>query len=222
MIVRSVLLGCAGAALVLSVAPETAAGCSIQPVQEFEMTYSATTSETPPAVRLMSYQLERGCGAGPGSGNCADVGGLHIMLAPEDGADLDAYGALVRVQSGNAPLPIDPDRPILIEGSGIRFAFHDGHGQPPIDFTITVQAVDRSGTPGVESQPMRIAHEGGNAICCECVTPGGSRGGLASLMLGLLFPALLLFSRRMRVAANDRGSSGHSRQARGKVRSGAV
>jgi MYXO-CTERM domain-containing protein len=164
--------------------PEPASACSVL-IPIFEAPEPTTTSTGVPSLRIEGYDLERGCGSGPGSGNCADIGHLSIALTASPEVAWETIGAYIRVQSGDAPIPYSYDRPFVIRDGVLSIAFGDGGGQPAIDFTITVQAIDGNGRLGPESEELHIEHGGGNAFCCACTStsPARSEGATAWLLL---------------------------------------
>jgi hypothetical protein len=161
--------------------PEPASACSVG-IPIFDAPEPTATSTGVPSLQIEGYDLERGCGSGGGS--CGDIGFLSIALTASPPVAWETIGAYIRVQSGDAPIPYSYDRPFVVSDGILSIAFGDGE-PPAIDFTITVQAIDRNGRLGQESEELHIEHGGGNAICCSCTSTSSARSesGIAWLPL---------------------------------------
>lgn len=200
------LVGCLAFLGVSIWSPQTHA-CSIMPhPNEFVFDRApATDPPDPPALTLVSVELQRSEHAPPGTGDCKDVGSLTIKLAPADGttwpANVGVSLALVRgTMPGAFPIPTHA----MQTGDGsLIFAGGDDPSQA-IDLAVQATAVNRIGT---QSAPIEIHIVDGGKTSSGCTIAGDPRrSGAVPVMLALSVLALAHL-RRKRWASGMRSGS---------------
>jgi hypothetical protein len=179
------LVGCLAFLGVSIWSPQTHA-CSIMPhPNEFVLDRApATEPPDPPALTLVSVELQRSEHAPPGTGDCKDVGSLTIKLAPADGTTWPAnVGVSLALVRGTMPgaFPI-PTHGMQTSDGSLIFAGGDDPSQA-IGFTVQATAVNRVGT---QSAPIEIHIVGGARGSSGCTVAGGHRHSRAvPVMLAL-------------------------------------
>lgn len=174
----------------------SAHACNIKPSPNQFILDSAPVTDppVPPALTLVSVDLQRSEHAPPGTGDCKDVGSLTIKLAPSDGSPWPAnVGVSLTLVRGTMPgaFPI-PSYPLQTSDGSLIFAGGDDPSQA-IDFTLQATAVNRVGTP---SAPIEIHIVGGAKGSSGCSFAGGS--GRSGVVLVTLMLLLLAFARSRR------------------------
>ncbi|MDF1565246.1 MAG: hypothetical protein P1V51_19570 [Deltaproteobacteria bacterium] len=191
---RSILLfGSAVAVLALSLCARPAEACSPVLFTDFGVSVSDPTPQADlPPLTIDDWSISRGCGKNGGSGNCKDLGYLELQVGPTAALNAD-LGVNFEVSAGDAPMALT-EVVSAQEAGRVTFTWGDGTGQPPLDFTIRIQAVDRQGRVGAWSEPTRITHEGGSPCVLGCASTGLAGGGVTVALC--LVGGLLLRRRR--------------------------
>lgn len=172
--------------------PTDLLACEFRPFEP----YLETAGPEIPGLRVARYEFVRGCGSDAVEGDCADVGRLVIELETTDGESVPSgLGALVTVTTGVFPVAVGPGRLVAIRDSALSFLFGDGNGQPAIDATVVIRAVDEGGVVGEPTEPTRIHHAGGNPDC-----------GCAALQSSSLAALIVFFWGFSRRVASNRAS----------------
>ena len=125
--------------------------------------------QPPVQVEARFTSVVRGGGA-PGS-SCNDLGFIVIELVrvDDDRTPRERLGYRVTLVEGTLPgwgmSSAVRVVPAPVKGKPLQFtlAWVDGatDNQEPIDFTLTVTAVDMAGNESVPSSPIRVSHPGG-------------------------------------------------------------
>ncbi|MBM4362611.1 MAG: hypothetical protein FJ104_08010 [Deltaproteobacteria bacterium] len=165
------------AAVVLDAA--SALACSFSPPEA--RTADATVDDgtlAPARPVVTGVTLLRGYGSecvDRGGFTCSDIGVVHLELAPaaDDRTPPGGIGYRLVVVGGSLPEGFFgfPNEPFLASAEGLWGFWVDGanDAQEPVDFTLTLAAVDAAGNESVPSAPLRVHDPGRTAATDECV-----------------------------------------------------
>jgi hypothetical protein len=178
--------------------------CVIAPVGEHTTDAAEAKMDTtaPGKVGEITATVERGgtedggC-SGSGSDSCGGIGivGVHPTPPEDDRSSAGQLGYLIQVRAGEAPMGIPAVAIRPFSDGFIALAWDDPGGAAAIDFTIVVQAVDRAGNVGPESEPVRIT-DAGAADDVGCHASGGGRSAVSFEWLLVALVAVGLCRRR--------------------------
>lgn len=174
--------------VVCSLAVSSRAGaCSIAPIGEHTTDAAEAKIDitAPDKVGAITTTVERGGSAEQGcssthSDSCAGIGviGIHPTPPADDRSSAEHLGYVIHVRAGEAPMAIPAIAIRPFSEGFIALAWDDPGGAAPIDFTIVVQAVDRAGNVGPESEPVRIT-DAGAVDDVGCRASGGGRSAVS-------------------------------------------
>jgi MYXO-CTERM domain-containing protein len=187
-------------------APDASA-CSIPAPSELvvDTAEQAVDHAAPATVATVGVAVQRGrapksegCGSMAAS-SCDDLGIVTLTpTAPaDDRTDASALGYRVRLVAGALPdgSSLWPKAVVPGVGGGLALVWIDGADdeQEPVDFTVTVAAVDRAGNEGPASAPVRVT-DGGSSGGCR--TRGAGDAASAGLVAMVVLAAGALARRR--------------------------
>lgn len=184
-----------GAAALLR-APDAAA-CSIAAPSELVIDAAEQavdhTAPGPPSAVTVSLQRGRapqssGCGETM-STSCDDLGFVTFFPKPpaDDRTASAELGYRVRLVGGSLPseATLWPKAIVAGAGGGLTLTWIDGANddQEPLDFTVTLAAVDRAGNEGPPSAPVHVVDAGTSG---GCRTGRSGDAGSATVLLAVL------------------------------------
>jgi hypothetical protein len=163
------------AVLLCLAAPAVAEPCAALMVKHKLDAAERQIDRQSPAQATASVRIDRGIRTG---GNCDDTGWLLIEIrgANDDRTPPAKLGYRIALVGGTLPahllLPSDALHPFVPTGdrSGelfqLKLAWVDPAtgNQAPIDFTVTITAVDLAGNESAPSLPVRVRHPGGTPV----------------------------------------------------------
>jgi hypothetical protein len=132
------------------IAARTALACEFVPFPDpLEVTPAPGPAPEPPQVTV---EVRRAWHGPPGCGDCAEIGGLRLVLGPRD-RSWEGLGLRLDVAAGAAPAGLVlPDGPVRANQGEVWLAWVD-HPLRPLDFALRVSAVDGRGNA---SQPVVV------------------------------------------------------------------
>lgn len=191
--------GCLFFAIISGARPTQA--CSFLAPRGFEGDTALDDGTSPPTAPMdLSYEINRGVG-GQQSGcsqestSCDDIGKIEIRLgtAQDDRTPVEAIGYRIELVSGQFPAgKLLPHLAVFAPEGMIVATWADGatDEQEPIDFSITITAIDAAGNTSAPSEILRI-HDEGNSPGCRVASASSTQ--LVWITLGL---AVVWFRRR--------------------------
>lgn len=161
--------------------------CTIKSSPDTFVINQAVAATGPMAPQSTKVQVRRSKYAGPGKGDCGDVGSIQLDFELAGTTWPDTMGIRLRVLNGDLPRRmILPDVPLKVTNGSLSFAFSDDPAQP-MDVTLQATTVDSTGN---ESSPISIhvvsagnRSEGG----CSFSSLSQTTSGFAIFFLGLIF-----------------------------------
>ena len=126
----------------------------------------------PEASSELDFSIKRGQGPkdagcwGISASSCDDLGFLEIRFTPplDDNTPAESMGYRVTWKSGQLPngMLAPPYSTVFAPDGLIRLYWDDGatDEQEPLDFTITLTAIDAAGNEGPPSKPLHIRDAG--------------------------------------------------------------
>ncbi len=177
--------------------------CSVVGLDRHELDAEEQENDSIPPGRVTIASAEvLGRGKGPdcaGLGysqtSCDDLGTIEMEITPasDDRTPTEKMGYRIEVVDGEPPVGLIPDYDVRAQGGGVLWLHWIDEAkddQEPLDFTITIRAVDLGGNLGQISEPIEIRHPGSGGC--------SSAGGIPSEML-----VLLLFLAAWRLSNRD-------------------
>jgi hypothetical protein len=175
---------------VLAWSPPAAACFAAATPHELDPQEQQLDSSAPGAVEVLAVDIHRGQGpdcSGLGqqsSLSTDDTGTLAIRIAPpaDDRTPAESMGYRIELLSGEAPAGLLPDVDIrAFEADRILLHWVDGRrdDQEPLDFSLSIRAIDLGGNLGPRSDAVEARHPGSSG----CATAGSAP--LWALLIGL-------------------------------------
>lgn len=231
---RAALALCA-VAWVASSTPARACDIPSPRTLQVEQPSAGVPGQAPSQVDDVGVAVWRGrgpvrVGCSSTSASCDELGMVSLAFpAPADlDSSIQAIGYRFEVTRGHAPeglLPRDPEvvlRPTsaAVEGVRVDLPWVDDaeDDQEPLDFELSITAVDEDGNAGQPSDPVAVRDGGSRDVSCGVQRGGRSRGAL--LLFGVLLIGLLRLKRSAApvCALNRAGAARCTRTPRAKGR----
>lgn len=205
MLNRVLMAGMAALAVGVFYSPSSLA-CSFAGLVPFEIRHDPGDT-TPPAAVDVDVEIARGkAPRDNGDGtmtatSCDDLGTVALSIRGLADEQLEDMGLRLRVVGGELPEGAQiPDEPVELGPYPVVISWIDGAAdeQEPVDFTLTIAAVDRSGNEG----PATEVHvfDPGSSAAAGCQLAGGANGW----DLSLIAPVALWLAYRRRQARQPR------------------
>ena len=175
--------------LAATASPEPARACSVISYGDQPVITAMQESPDVSPVRIVGYEISRGCDDATRMGDCRHLGFVTLQLEV-DGPLESLQGTRFEVVEGSAPMIGEGVLIPNYEGL-VGFPWGDDDGQPPLDFSLIVQGVGDSTTAADGSAvtlvsapegPTQISHPGGGD-CCSCLIAQRQSGWAALLLL---------------------------------------
>jgi hypothetical protein len=209
---RATTIAAAAVLLLGALVTKRAQACSVAGLTEHPIDPSSTDDVPPAAVEKVSIDIMRGhgpessgCNGSHSETSCDDLGivGLRVTPPEDDSTPGDQLGFVITLTAGKLPgdVVLPPNAVRGFQGS-LPLVWIDGASdeQEPIDFTVTLSAVDEAGNVGPPSNPIRIQDPGSSEGCGTASSGLGSWWPGAIVMLLALHAVRRLSRRRARVA----------------------
>lgn len=141
----------------------------------------------PGKPRIESIAVRRGEHEADGF-SCEPLGTITLrVVATDDRSAGSDIGYQVRFAGGELPAGLTiPDEPIAPQDNGDMFlSWVDAEFEYPLEFSITIAAVDAAGNVGPASPPIALADPGSSG--CQAGGPASTGGALAIGILAVAF-----------------------------------
>lgn len=151
--------------LLAMLAPPPLQACSIV-LTRHAVDESIEDDQAPVLRELRLGNLTRGRAPRSAGGNfvissCDDIGMMRIHVRAEDrGAGAANVGWEVRVHGESAPEFFNLETPLLASEQTVTLYWSDGASddQEPLDFSVSVRAIDGAGNSSGWSEPLHVVH----------------------------------------------------------------
>ena len=172
------------AALQLTASPAEA--CCFGPLRHvLEPGEQLEDSEPPGTVEVIKVKVKRG--RAPVRTSLDDLGSIGLIISPpaDDRTPVDKMGYRLKHLKGEMPAGLLPDYDVRPSENEIYLCWVDGasNDQEPLDFLISVSAVDLGGNLGLPTS-VHVTHPGSTG--CGTVGGGFSQPGLVVYLLLLV------------------------------------